>query len=124
MPEIDLRFMNTERWGQIKNTVKKQYPSAEEGVEDLLVDTAEGQVKQGEAEFVIFESPLGRLKLQFQKKPRVEEKKYHFSHRQGAAARVEYKFSEHELVYLLKAYKWDDMEDEWKEIDSNKISNF
>lgn len=111
--------MTPERWQQIKHTVRKQFPNAEEGIEDLVVDTAEGQVKQGEAEFVVFEGgPLGRMKLQFQKKPRLEEKKFHYSHRAGTAARVEYKFSESELVYALKAYKWDETDDKWREIDA------
>lgn len=116
--------MNLERWEEIKKTVKKQDPQAEEGQEDLLVDTAEGQVKQGEAEFIIFSAPGGsafggeRMKLQLQKKPRVEEKKYFYSHRQGTSARVEYKYSESEMVYTLKAYKWDEVEDEWKEVDA------
>lgn len=115
--------MSPDRWQQIKQTVKKQFPAFEQGTEDLIVDTAEGQVKQGEAEFVVFDSPAlgGRTKLQFQKKPRLEEKKYHYSHRGGDAARVEYKFSESELIYVLKAYKWDDIEEEWKEIDASSF---
>ncbi len=126
--------MTPDRWQQIKQTVKKQFSLEEQGVEDLLVNTAEGQVKQGKAEFVIFSArgarlPVGqgsafggeKLKLQFQKKPRLEEKKYHFSHRQGDSAQVEYKFSETEMVYNLKAYKWDETQEEWKEINA---SNF
>ena len=113
--------MTPERWQEIKKRVKRQDSKAEEGREDLLMDTAEGQIKTGEAEFIVFENPtLGRLKLELQKKPRVEEKKFHYSHRQGQSARVEYKFSEHELVYTLKAYKLDDME-EWKEIDASSF---
>ena len=109
--------MSPEKWEEIKTTVKRNFSPEDEGVEDLLQETADGTVKQGEAEYVVFESPLGRTKLQFQKKPRVEEKKYHFSHRGGDSARVEYKFSESEFVYTLKAYKWDDRADECKEID-------
>lgn len=118
--------MTFERWQQIRDMVKKQFGIAEQGREDLVVDTAEGPVKQGEAEFVIFMSPAlgGRIKLQFQKKPKVEEKKYHYSHRQGQAARVEYKFSDTEMVYALKAYKWNDDADEWTEMDAEKISYF
>lgn len=114
--------MTPDRWQQIKEAVKKQFPAADEGVEDLLVDTADGSVKQGEVEFIIFDSPLGRTKLQFQKKPKVEEKKYHYSHRQGDSARVEYKFSDSELVYALKAYKWDETGGEWQEIDTSTFS--
>lgn len=113
--------MTPDKWIEARNNVKKNFTVEDEGTEDLLVDTAEGQAKQGEAEFIVFESPLGRTKLQLQKKPRLEEKKYHYSHRAGTAARIEYKFSEEDLVYTLKAYKWDEVEDDWKEIDAGKF---
>lgn len=116
--------MTPERWETIKQTVKKQFSVEDEGREDLLVETADGPVKQGEAEFVVFESPLGKTKLEFQKKPKVEDKKFFYSHRAGTAARVEYKFSEDEVVYTLKAYKWDENGDEWRLVDASKISNF
>lgn len=115
--------MTLEKWEQLKEMVKKQFTLEEEGREDLLVETGEGMVKQGEAEFIVFESPLGRTKLELQKKPRLEEKKYHYSHQQGSSARVEYKFSEDEIVLTLKAYKWDDTGDEWREIDSGTFGN-
>lgn len=116
--------MSPDRWETIKETVKKQFTLEEEGNEDLFVETAEGAVKQGEAEFVVFQSPLGRVKLQFQKKPKLAGKEYHYSHQQGQSARVEYKFSSDELVYTFKAYKWNDLEDEWREMDPETISNF
>ena len=111
--------MSPERWETIRDSVKKQFPVEEEGIEDLIVETADGQIKQGAAEFVGFESPLGRTKLQFQKKPKMEEKKYFYSKREGDAARVEYKFSEANLVFTFKAYKWDEIEEDWKEIDGD-----
>ncbi len=116
--------MTPERWEQIKTTVKKSFAVEDEGTEDLLVDTAEGQVKQGAAEFLVFKSPLGRTKLQFQQKPKLEEKKFHYSHRQGNAARVEYKFSESEFVYTFKAYRWDEVSEEWKEIEAEGFTNY
>src|SRR3989344_2470287 len=109
--------MSPDKWETIRESVKKQFTIIEQGNEDLIVETGDGPVKQGTAEFVVFESPLGRTKLQFQKKPKMEEKKYFYSKREGDAARVEYKFSEDETVHTFKAYKWDDLEDEWREID-------
>ncbi|MDP3741420.1 MAG: hypothetical protein Q8R08_03815 [bacterium] len=116
--------MTPDRWETIKNNIKKNFPIEEQGREDLFVDTSEGKVKQGEAEYFVFESPIGKTKLQWRKKPKVEGKKYHFSHRQSDSARVEYKHSDTEMVYALKAYKWDDIEEEWEEIEADKISNF
>lgn len=116
--------MTPDRWEQIKNTVKKQFPEALIGSEELFSESAEGKIAQGTAEYLVFESPIGKTKLQLQKKPKLESKKYHYSHRQGDAARVEYKFSETDLVYFLKAYLWDEMSDDWREIDANKFANF
>lgn len=115
--------MTPEKWRTIKDDVQKQFGIEEQGREDLFVETAEGRVKQGEAEFLIFEGPaaFGRMKLELLKKPKLEEKKYHYSHRQGTAARVEYKFSEKEMVYSLKAYKWNETDENWREIDSSSF---
>lgn len=114
--------MTQEKWEEIKSNIAKSFAIEEQGREDLLVQTGDGEIKQGEAEFVIFESPLGRTKLQLQKKPRLEEKQYHFSHRQGDSARVEYKFSETDTVLTFKAYKWDDAADEWREMDAGNFN--
>ena len=114
--------MSPEKWEEMKNNLKRNFAVLEEGREDLLVETGEGPVKQGEAQFAVLDSPLGRIKLQLQEKPRLEEKKYHYSHRAGTGARVEYKFSPDELVYTFKVYKWNDDADEWKEIDPSAFN--
>lgn len=115
--------MTPEKWDEIKTNIERQFGIEDEGVEDLIVETADGPVQQGEAEFVVFQSPLGKTKLQLQEKPKLIDKKYHYSHQAGQAAQVEYEFSEDELVYSLKAYKWDDLDDEWKEIDSSSFNS-
>lgn len=114
--------MTQEKWEQIKETVKKGFAIQEEGREDLLRETGEGQVKLGEAEFVVFEGPLGKMKLLFGQKPKVEDKKYHYSHQQGQGARVEYIFSKDTFVNTFTVFKWDDVSDDWKEIDAEKFS--
>jgi len=103
--------------------VNKRFSAEEEGAEDLLVDTADGPVKQGTAEYIIFDGPMGRMKLQFQTKPKLENKEFHYSHRAGTSARVEYKFSEDEVVHTFKAYKFDELDDEWAEIEASSFEN-
>ena len=109
--------MTEEKWEQIKEGARKQFEIEEEGREDLIQQTGEGPVKIGEAEYLVFEGPLGRVKLQFGQKPKVEGKKYHYSHQQGQGARVEYTFSKDELVNTFSVFKWNDADDEWKEMD-------
>lgn len=113
--------MSPEKWEQIKEQVNSQFSVEDQGTEDLVVQTGDGPVKQGMAEFLIFEGPMGRMKLEFGTKPRLAEKQYFYSHQQGKAARVEYKFSEDEVVHTFKVFKWDEREDEWKEIDPSSF---
>ena len=113
--------MGPDKWETIKTMAAKQFEIQDEGVEDLYVDTADGQVKQGVAEFVVFKGPMGRIKLQFQTKPRLEKKEFHYSHRAGTAARIEYKFSEGQVVHTFKVYKWEEIDEEWEEISPDQF---
>ena len=113
--------MSPDKWQQIKDNIAKQFTVEEQGKEDLLAETGDGEVKIGEAEFVVFASPMGRLKLQFGEKAKLEDKTYHYSHRAGTGARVEYKFSDTETVHTLRAFRWDESADEWKEIDAERF---
>ena len=115
--------MSPDKWEQIKESIKRQFTVEEAGREDLLAQTGEGTVKIGDAEFVVFSGPLGRVKLQFGQKAKLEDKTYHYSHRSGQAARVEYKFSDSESVNTFKVFKWNDGEDDWGEIDAGSFTN-
>lgn len=114
--------MTPDKWEQIKENIKRNFTVEDQGVEDVLVETGEGPIKQGAAEYIIFDGPMGRIKLRLEKKPKLEDKKYFYSHRAGDAARVEYKFSDKETVLTFKAYKWNELEDDWKEIDASRIN--
>jgi hypothetical protein len=114
--------MDTDRWEQIKENIKSKFPIEEEGTEDLTMDTKDGLVNSGSAEFLVVKTPLGRIKLAFEKHPVVLDKKFHYSHRAGQAARTEYEFSDTEFSYKIKAYKWDDLEENWTEIDAANFS--
>lgn len=115
--------MDTDRWEQIKENIKSKFPILEEGIEDLTVTTANGEIKSGKAEFLVAETPLGKIKLSYESRPIVLDKKTIYSHRSGQAARTEYEFSDSEFSHKIKAYTWNDDEDEWKEIDAGKFGN-
>ena len=114
--------MDIDRFEQIKENIKRKFKVEEEGTEDLMSETADGLVKQGTAEFLVVQTPLGRIKLTFEKRPVVVDKKFIYSHRAGQAARTEYEFSDSEFSYKLRAYKWDDIEEAWDEIDAANFS--
>jgi hypothetical protein len=113
--------MDIDRWAQLKESIKSRFDVEDEGVEDLIIETQDGLVKQGSADFLIAQTPMGRIKLALEKKPVVLNKTEHYSHRAGQSARVEYEFSDTEHTYKMRAYKWDDMEETWEPIDAEKF---
>ena len=114
--------MDLNRFEQIKENIKGKFKVTDEGVEDLMVETQDGMIKQGTAEFLTVQTPMGKIKLALEKRPVVLDKKFIYSHRAGQAARTEYEFSDTEFSYKLKAYKWNDLDDEWDEIDAENFA--
>lgn len=118
MPALPKIIMDTDRWEQIKENIKSKFKVLEEGTEDLTVRSAEGSIKSGRAEFLVVVTPMGNIKLVFESRPVVTDKKFIYSHRAGQSARTEYEFSDTEFSHKLKAYKQGDEDEEWKEIDA------
>jgi hypothetical protein len=113
--------MDIDHWQQLKENLKSKFEVEEEGIEDLTMDTSDGTVVTGSSDFMVIQTPVGRVKLAFEKKPMVLDKKEHFSHRAGQNARIEYQFSENEFTYKLRAYKWNDIDEVWEEIDAENF---
>jgi len=105
--------MTDEKWEEIKEMVKKNFELLENQVFELS-----GEQGNGTNEELIFNGPLGRIKLEFIIKPLVVGKKTHYSKRMGTSAKVDYITSATEKVRTLKAYKWDEAGDNWVNINS------
>jgi hypothetical protein len=65
---------------------------------------------------------LGKIRLEHISKPIVLDKKTVFSRRIGSETAVDYVYSEDEKSHKLIAYKWDENNDEWEEIDSGMFN--
>ncbi len=114
--------MDIDKWQQLKEDLTKRFGIEEEGKEDVMLETSDGSVKQGTRDYIIMQTPMGRVKLALEKRPMVLDKTVHFSHRAGQAARTDYEFSETEFTYKLHAYKWLDIDEEWDEIDAENFA--
>jgi hypothetical protein len=57
------------------------------------------------------------MKLEYITRPVVIDKKTHGSRRIGSHTDVEYVYSDTEFSHSLKAYKWDENDQIWVEID-------
>lgn len=107
--------MNDERWQDIINQIKDKFEVLDEGIEELLPPLGPGSV-----EFIIFNGPLGKIKLERTSQPLVVDKKTIGSRRIGSETRVEYIYSDTEKVHKFKAYRWSKMGDGWIEMEKEK----
>ena len=114
--------MQQDKWDDLKLELKRKFPIEEERFEDIIKQTADGPVVAGKSEIIIFESPIGKTKLVRESRPIVLDKKEFYSHQQGKSARTEYEFSDTEFSHKIKAYKWDNYEDDWLEMDADAFS--
>jgi len=108
--------MNQEKWQNIVGLIKDKFAVEDEGREELE------DIPKGYVEFIIFQSPLGRVKLECATKPVVLDKKSIGSKRIGSEATVRYIYSDTEMSNIFKAYKWED--EEWVEMERESLGGF
>ncbi len=108
--------MTPEKWKNILGNVKDNFVIEEEGSEYL---DEEGGI---DIEYVVFNGPTGRMRLEFISKPVVLDKKTIYSRRVGSETKVEYVYSQTERTYKLMAYQWDEEEGEWVEMEEEMFS--
>jgi len=94
--------MRPEKWEKLVDDINTKFEVEDQGKEHI--DEHGGT----DIEFIIFKSPLGRVKLEFITKPLVLDKKMTYSRRIGSKTDVEYIYSEDEKTHRLIAYKWDE----------------
>ena len=107
--------MLLEKWENLIDDIKDKFEVEEQGKEHL---DERGGI---DIEFIIFKSPLGRVKLEFVTKPVVLDKKDIYSQRIGSQSNIEYVYSKDKKTSRLVAYKYNDIEKEWVEIDTNSF---
>lgn len=115
--------MKQEKWEEIKGKIKDQFEVIEEKKEPLMIRVGlEDSQKAGDKDIIIFQSPIGKVKLEYLIKPVILDKKEHFSKRAGTSARTEYELSETEFVRRMEAYKWNEADQDWQSIDKGSFS--
>lgn len=115
MVKIKHNLMTKEKWQDILGNIKDNFEILDEGLEHI---DDEGGV---DVEFVEFRGPLGRMRLEFVAKPVVLDKKTNYSKRIGSETAVKYIYSEDEKTYRFSAYKWDEDDEEWVEVEAGGL---
>ncbi len=108
--------MTPEKWQNIISKVKDDFKIEESSKYHL---DEEGGT---DIEFIVFQGPLGKMKLEFISKPVVLDKKTTYSNRIGSLTKVDYIYSQNEKNHKLRIYKWDDLQNEWLEIDNKNFN--
>ncbi len=102
--------MTKDRWNDIISDIKEKFEILDKGTEKI---EEEGGIS---IEFIIFNVPIGKIRLELITKPTILNKKVTYSNRIGSAQQVEYIYSDSEVRHTLNAYKFDKNTNEWKEI--------
>jgi len=103
--------MQDEKWQDIIERVQDDF-------EVLEHETRELEEGSGSVEYIVFNGPLGKMKLERISRPFILDKKVIGSNRIGSDTRVEYIFSDTEKTHAFNAYKWDDAQDDWVTIEA------
>ena len=101
--------MSPERWEKIKGHVKDSFEVDEE-------DAGQFEDMPGTFEYLVFNGPMGKMKLEFITRPVVLDKKTTTSRRIGAEVAVEYVYSEDEFTHKMTVYKWNPTSEDWDEM--------
>ena len=108
--------MQPEKWTIIRGNIKDNFKIEDEGSEQI---DDEGGI---DIEYIVFQSPLGKIRLEYITKPIVLDRKTTYSKRIGSETKIDYVYSNDEKSYKLDAYKWNDKAETWEEIDSSSFA--
>lgn len=109
--------MTKDKWISIVGNIKDNFEVIENEKEKIDED---GGI---EIEYIVFQSPLGKIRLEHIEKPIILDKKTIYSRRIGSDTKVDYIYSDSETSSQMLAYKWSDEQDDWIEIDPANFEN-
>jgi hypothetical protein len=107
--------MTIEKWQELKGTVQDMFTVTDLGSEHLDED---GGI---DIEWLVFDGPLGKMRLEFEMRPVILDKKTNYSNRIGSETAVTYVYSETEKQTEFAAFKWDEGQEVWMEIGDGKF---
>jgi len=114
--------MDDPKWEKILFFVEQHCKITARNSEEIEVaKTISGQSVAGQREFVEFDGPLGKMKLERIIRPKVIDKKVLHTKRIGGRVAIDYIYSPEEFVSEIKIYQWDNQNNLWQELD---LKNF
>ncbi len=107
--------MTIDRWRDIVGQIQDNFAVAEH--ETLNFEEEGGS----SLERLIFDSPLGRVKLEFFVRPKILDKKVTYSNRIGSESVVEYIYDPTEKTCQLLVYRWSEADNSWLPFNADNL---
>ncbi len=108
--------MDQQKWKETLGMIKESFEVEDNGSEH---SDEYGGI---DTEYVVFQGPIGKMRLEFITKPVVLDKQTTYSRRIGSETTVEYIYSPDEKIQKLMVYTWSDEKDDWIEVDSDSLN--
>ena len=108
--------MNPSKWENLIFLAEEKFGIDEKYKEDFEVaELSTGEKIMGQRQIVEFQSPLGRIKLEKNSRPKVIDKKVLHTKRIGGRVAVDFVYSDEERIENLKIYRLNE-DKQWVEI--------
>lgn len=107
--------MTEDKWIELLERIDRQFTMVDRTIEDVPTGP-------GEIETVVFQGPMGTMKVERTVRPVVLDKKQHFTNRAGAGASTEYVYSPTEKSDRVKVYRQTPTTEEWVEVDGDALA--
>lgn len=108
--------MSPEKWQNILGNIKDNFKHENEAKEHI---DEEGGI---DIHSIEFQGPLGKMRLEHITKPVILDKKTTYSKRIGSETKIDYVYSETEKTNHLITYRWDESQDDWIEMEAEKLN--
>jgi len=108
--------MRPERWEEIVEMVKANFDVEDQG--EIRDEDRAGSI----VEYIVFNGPLGKLRLEFETHSAVVDTKTKYHKRIGSETEVEYVYSPTDKVHSLNIFRWDDATEDWRPFETKAFS--
>lgn len=108
--------MHAERWKDLLDNIRENFEVEE--FDNYFLPEEHGGT---EVEYIVFDSHLGLIKLEFITKPKIIDRKTVYSNRIGSEVDIDYVYSDTEKTHELLVYRWGNSEEEWLPFENNGI---
>ena len=107
--------MTDDKWKDTLDRIAEKFEVLERGEAPLP------EYPNGRCEFIVFSSPVGKVRLERISKPRTVGQRSVTSRRIGGTARVESVYDLHDFVHFIRAQRWDAASGGWQEMETPKL---